>query len=462
MATTAGRSRKLVRVIRNKDGTYSKSENGKGKEVAGLHFHASNRSYYRILPNGKRQFYGRDLGTALKRFVDDGNPLPWQRQVTLKDLHITVDRDHLEQTLIDVIRPPFENPDQLSTPQLRQMLGQIQRMLGGSDEAPPSNERLSDCWTVWESNATTKGVKASTIKDVGRYFDRLQKLLRNKPINQLTEADVENWRNHVAVEGKKRSNDWIIKHHKYVRQVFCDVRIIKTGWAFPDKLWLWLDVYKKTTRKAVVSKDNKQPMPPADFQKLINRCNVLIGEGNRDGYQLKAILMLVVNCGLDNVDVCRLRPDHLVLNTDNPILDFARSKVAWNTGALVERLIPLLPPTVAALKEWIAFEKDSTGTIFRTAGQGSVHPPKPFDKSDLSKQVKRLRDDAKVKQSLKHLRNVPTTVAKESLLPIEMADYILGHTQKGIAERYTGDMLKTYAQPLVDKIGEKYFDVQEK
>lgn len=171
---------------------------------------------------------------------------------------------------------------------------------------------------------------------------------------------------------------------------------------------------------------------------------------------MKAVLYLVVNCGLDNVDICRLRREHLQLDADTPHLDFARSKVEWKTGQAVERLIPLLPETVAALRTWIDHEHDSTGTVFRTAGQGKVHPPKPFDKSTLSTKVKQLRDNAKVKQSLKHLRNVPATLAKESRLPTEMADYVLGHTQKGIAARYTGDMLITYAQPLVDEIGAKY------
>jgi len=41
-----------------------------------------------------------------------------------------------------------------------------------------------------------------------------------------------------------------------------------------------------------------------------------------------------------------------------------------------------------------------------------------------------------------------------------MADYVLGHKQRGIIDRYKGDILVTCAQPLIDAIGVEYFGGQ--
>ena len=60
-----GRSRKYVRVIDHPDGSLERVENSRGREILGLSYNASNRSYYTLdEATGKRRYLGRDLDGA--------------------------------------------------------------------------------------------------------------------------------------------------------------------------------------------------------------------------------------------------------------------------------------------------------------------------------------------------------------------------------------------------------------
>jgi integrase len=160
------------------------------------------------------------------------------------------------------------------------------------------------------------------------------------------------------------------------------------------------------------------------------------------GVPLKAMLLLGINCGFANSDC-----GHLPLSA----LDLDRGMVVYprpKTG--IDRLCPLWPETVEALRAYLAQRKEpkdpaDAGLVFVTKyGDGWA---KDVADSPITKETRKLLNglDLNGHRNFHTLRHTFRTVADEAR-DQPAADYIMGHELAHISsvyrERIGGDRLR--------------------
>src|SRR5262249_41428276 len=152
------------------------------------------------------------------------------------------------------------------------------------------------------------------------------------------------------------------------------------------------------------------------------------------GPQLKAMILLGINCGFGNTD-CGTLPLS-ALDLEGGVIDYPRPK----TG--VPRRCPLWPETVAALKEALAKRPqpknaDHTGLVFVTKyglpwfKETSTNPVS----QETAKLLKALHINGREGLGFYTLRHTFRTVADEAK-DQPAADYIMGHTRDDMASVY--------------------------
>jgi integrase len=107
------------------------------------------------------------------------------------------------------------------------------------------------------------------------------------------------------------------------------------------------------------------------------------------GIQMKAMILLGINCALRNTDVSDLNFEHLDL--DAGILDYTRGKTS------IERRAAMWPETVEALRKAIAYGREVL-TVNENKGQPRYHPTDPDDANAVfitSQQRRFVRQDSK-------------------------------------------------------------------
>jgi integrase len=141
--------------------------------------------------------------------------------------------------------------------------------------------------------------------------------------------------------------------------------------------------------------------------------------------QLRAMILLGINCGFGNADCGRL--PIVTVDLDNAIIDYPRPK----TG--IARRCPLWPETVESLKDAMANRcepksKDDAGLVFVTT-QGNAwvrdHGFSPIG-DDTSKLLQRLHINGRRRLGFYSLRHTFRTVADESK-DQPAVDFIMGH-----------------------------------
>lgn len=157
------------------------------------------------------------------------------------------------------------------------------------------------------------------------------------------------------------------------------------------------------------------------IKSLIDQANV----------NLKAMLLLGINCGFGNQDVALLRFDHL--NLEAGWINFPRPK----TGA--KRRCPLWPETVAALRESIEkrrppVDPDHSAYVFITS-QGGLYESSIQDKP-ISKEFRKLRAKAGLETGgFYWLRHTFQTIGDESRDFVAVSS-IMGHASNSISDHY--------------------------
>ena len=335
-----------------------------------------------------------------------------------------------------------------------------------------ATQRLSTVLAEWArlKRAGNNGVDTRNIKEVSRIFNQFVKCVGNVPVNQLTSAQFRKWRELILKSAQKRSSGkWSNDRHAAVKRVFRFVRRHNSDWAWPDGLSDWLDAYD---RKAYRPKpENKQPLPAGAFRSLLAGAErwaatdpavfdaaTQRGRGQRrqaqikqhEGRQFRAILLLGANCGLDPVDFPRITRSNFTLDGSLPYLDLSRCKVEHRVGAPIERMTPLLPSTVEAVRE-VLDHAPADGAVFRSA-RGDAF-------ATVTRIFRILAGEADVERrwSFKHLRIVGPTLAKRAKLSPDEREAFLGHVVKGTSRFYEGDVGEEYLVSLVNVIGAEYF-----
>jgi integrase len=162
--------------------------------------------------------------------------------------------------------------------------------------------------------------------------------------------------------------------------------------------------------------------------------------------QLRAMILLGINCGFGNHD-CGTLP-RSALDLDAGILDYARPK----TG--IPRRCVLWPETVSAIKEALAVRPDhkdraDAGLVFITKYGDSW--AKDAADSPITKETKKLLNKLKIggQKSFYLLRHTFRTIADESK-DQPVCDYVMGHQSLHMStvyrERIDDDRIRTVVE----------------
>lgn len=233
---------------------------------------------------------------------------------------------------------------------------------GDSPSEPASRERLSDALAFWREWKAEQDRKPGYLSETERNFNRLIKVVGNKPLNQITKADFVQFERYLNREAE--SNDWHTRSIKGLRAVF-NLCIRKDTLPLPDGLAKWLAAIE--SRPVVPAATNRHALPPDVFTAMLGHCRKLADldveampmqtqadkarrnrayDRKRNAVQFTAILSLAAQTGFGPEDICGLEWSHFHLEGDAPYVDYPRSKTEWKTGVATARKIPLLPATV--------------------------------------------------------------------------------------------------------------------
>jgi len=185
-------------------------------------------------------------------------------------------------------------------------------------------------------------------------------------------------------------------------------------------------LFKRPSRKVIRLQRAKQlpkMFEATDVRRLLDKATP----------QLKAMILLAVNCGFGNND-CATLPMR-ALDLAGGWIDFPRPK----TGG--HRHCPLWPETITAIKEVLANrrnpkDKAHADLVFITAALGSFS--KETTDNPVSKEFAKLVNELGLKQAGRgfySLRHTFRTIADESR-DQPACDSIMGHSDESMASRY--------------------------
>jgi integrase len=185
-------------------------------------------------------------------------------------------------------------------------------------------------------------------------------------------------------------------------------------------------MFKRPSRRVMRLQRSKQPpkmFEAEDVQTLLDNATP----------QLKAMILLAVNCGFGNND-CATLPMR-AMDLDAAWIDFPRPK----TG--IHRRCPLWPETVKAMQGVLAHrrqpkDKDHAGLVFITAALGSY--AKQTTDNPIAKEFAKLVQANGLKQhgrGFYSLRHTFRTIA-DGTRDQPAVDSIMGHADESMAARY--------------------------
>lgn len=247
----------------------------------------------------------------------------------------------------------------------------------------------------------------------------LQELGKNKIVSKLHPADFTKLRERLARKrglvalGNQISRARVIFNYAYNAD-FID-RPLKYGPAFKRP--------SRRSMRVARAKKPKRLFEPEQIRKLLEEASP----------QMKAMILLGINCGLGNSDLAQMEKRHLT--KQKTWLDYPRPK----TG--IERTCPLWPETTAAVKKHLKKrtdpkDKEHAELVFVTKYGGSWY--KDTSDNPISNEFRKLADDTNIYRTgltFYALRHTFETAAGESRDQVAV-DHIMGHFRDDMASVY--------------------------
>lgn len=473
-----GRPRVFVRIVEQPDGTVTRVEKG-GREIHGLSFNKSNRTYYTIDDStGKRQYLGRDLANALRHIQGPDLNVPGQPDTWTPEYEAKLADE--SANLQSHVKAVTKVTDELATMSHAQVLSLAEK-LGYASPTKPSSHKLLDCLNVWiDYQRDNDAHELRNIQPNAQRFRLFVKQVGNLPITSITFDDFLKWQRYVTRNMKtaKNPNYWHNKHHATVKAVLKLAKRKRPDWPLPSELMDWADSYDK--KRAKPAEENALKMPLAEFRKLLdfaekmsqteippkineemtaktakyNRQRQLAKSTVRRGYQYKAMLYMAAQTGFGWADFEQLTHEHIKMQGKLTYVDLPRTKSSKLSGQVVNRRIPLLPSTLKTLN--LLKPLNNSDHVFIT-DKGL-----PMSAS-RSTEWRTFSNNAGVTDwNFKHLRNIGSNLADENGLDSRVINRFHGRVIGGAIGSYLEQSLKPdYLIQLVNIIGREYFEREQ-
>ncbi len=475
--------------------TYVNEKGHVVKTATGVSYHAATRRFYCIDASGRRQYFrgwhaarAAYIANEQARMTEEERAIHnAQRAVRAAALRDKLRRDGRASEADDLV---FEEvAEQFLRDGRRAVIQYFQRLdaqaaaegipeyvvsrKGAKNRLPGLRPKLSEVLADWEQGKRLEGVGSRSLQQTRKYFKVFADAVGNKTVSDLTPADFRTYYDQLLKNKGARSGRWYMEQVKAIKSVlrFARRRHPSPEWAWPNGISEWAEMHRR--EPVTAKREYRQPLPADAFARLLLTADAwaavdpeAIAKENaadyaarshakhkkREGLLLGAVLRLAANAALSNVDIERVERKNLKLDAAIPHLDLPRKQTARSNGP-VERLIPLLPSVVAALRRWFVAEGVKEGLVFRTKRK------LPYTSGRLSDAFGRLRRDAGLKTawSMKHIRNIAPSVGKKHKRPADERESILGHACAGTRAFYEGDPTEAYLVDLVNLVGDAYF-----
>ena len=485
----------------------------RGITVDGVHHHRATHRYYIFDGRGK-QVYFRDLQAASDAYQRErGDPVAVAKERAAYALrHAAFRRPEFfnrlaemfrseagAETQLDVSAPEHRltNPDGSSArdglsitpfadscgvPRFRIVEeGREPLVHAVSNSVNPNLRQVGEAWCEGkraEAGLAKKGMTNRHLETTLRLWKVFTGRVGNLRISELRPEHFRSFQQWADLEStKKPSAHWQKRLFVAVKGVLNFAQERYPEWAWSSGISDRVRTLRPKPHEP--GEQNAEPMPAAVFRRLLDRCDVWAAteveehdpmtqagrarreqamRKRREGRQLRAMLMLSCNCGLNVVDLERMRWSDLHLDHEVPHLDLPRVKAQRRAGRPIVRRTPLLPQVVEELGRWRQAAPPSDGRVFSSA-QGTA-----IKKNALGGAVGRLLDELGLDHTFtfKHLRNCGPTLAANAGLPEEMIERFLGHKPSKVSSRYKGVKPIGYLRPVVELIGREYFGAKNR
>jgi len=479
-----------------------------GKTIDGVHLHRGSGRYYIIDRRGKQVYY-RDLQAASDAYRrEQSDPVAVAKENAEYALrHAAMRQPEFFARLAEMFRSEEGAQVQLecSDPENRIRSAEGAYARDGQSIAPfadacgaphfrvvevgsdtldpvisstinPTLKRVGEAWLqakLVEAGLSDNEGATRHIETTMRLWKLFVRRVGNVRVGELRPEHFRKFHEWSDLQStKKPSAHWQKRLFVAVKGVFNFVQQRYPEWAWNAGIGDRLRALK--ARPHEPGEENAEPMSPPVFRDLIAQCDVWASTGVeriepstqtgkalrlqaqrkcREGRQLRTVLMLACNCGLNAVDIERLEWKDLHLSNEVPYLESPRTKVVRTAGRAISRRTPLLPQVVGQLRLWRGLESSANGRVFQTAQSA------PVTKNTVGRSVGRLLDELGLDRTFtfRHLRNCGPTLAANAGLPEEMIERFLGHKQAKVSNRYKGIKPVDYLLPIIDLIEKEYF-----
>ncbi|XZE18764.1 tyrosine-type recombinase/integrase [Pirellulaceae bacterium SH449] len=249
--------------------------------------------------------------------------------------------------------------------------------------------------------------------DLRRTVVRFAKCMgQNRLIESLQPTDFLKYKNHFA-----RTNNLVSVGNEITR--------VKTmlNWLVKSKLIQQIDTgpdFRKPPAKAARKHKRERGLKlftPDEIQRILNE----------SGIRMRAMILLGINCGYHNNDIETLPLVAAEAAIESRLIEHARQKTE------IERVCPLWPETIDALKAWLFIRPRTESRLAFVLHDGR---PMSTVNADVGKRFRSVRDLAGVRDGgFSWLRKTFATYASEAADQVAV-DFIMGHVDSNISGIY--------------------------
>ena len=420
-----------------------------GKEY-GVKLHKSSKNYFAMLPcstspSGTKQYWlGSDIGIAVAKFwayvqkIKTGKEIKIETQIEIittpfpnYDLQTgeveknKVDYPIPESVFIEWLKKELKKPKELAKKTGISEFTEFGRLL-----AKDTNIPLKSLITNYLNKKKT--ISKISRQQAKRFFNTFIEIVECKNIDDISLKDIHKYEDYIHSQGLSS------KSIKNQMNTVGTIINYNCGRYYSPHL-----IQVRDWIKGIDRPEEDKPYNPIIF--ILDDFNAL--------YQVspikwKLFLLLGLNCAMNPIDIARLKIDNI--NMEEGTISFRRGK----TGKVLA-VSTLWERTKKLLIEYIEKERKINSKYVFVTKLGS-----PYSSKGITEAYDRtIRKNAKISKNVKfnHLRDTFATLAQDLGYPIEQINFVMGHQNKGVHDRYAVRNAKKLTQKMCNAVEKEFF-----